>query len=402
MRQVLILGGGYAGMLAAGRLAHLADEASITLVDARSEFTQRIRLHEMLVGARPDTAPYRELLEPKGITFHQGRVERLDVAARRVTTVDVSGGKHDLSWDLLVITLGSTTGAPLPGVAEHTVRLNDPEEIAAAAVRIAAIAERGGSVLVAGGGLTGIESASELAGRYPGLKVTLLSRDRIDNGYSAAGVEHIRATLQKLGVRVIERKEILSFDRGVARTRDGDVPFDLAIWAGGFVPPAIGREAALPVDAAGGIVVDERLQVIGHPEIFVAGDAASCNASWGHLRMGCVTASPMGAHAGENARRLLAGEDLRPFDFAFPGRNLSLGRHEGLIQMTDYSDTATERIFTGRVATLVKELIGKGTFKVPQWELTHGLKVMEIFGRKVPVDRKRFKTEGEIEWKATA
>jgi NADH:ubiquinone reductase (H+-translocating) len=190
-------------------------------------------------------------------------------------------------------------------------------------------------------------------------------------------------------------------ESGVARTRNGEISFDLAVWTGGFVPPAIGRRAGLPVDAAGGIVVDENLQAIGHPEIFVAGDAASCYASWGHLRMGCVTASPMGAHAGENARRLLSGEPLRPFDFAFPGRNISLGRGEALLQLTDYSDGPSDRIFTGRIAVFVKELIGKGTFRTPQWELKHGLKLIDLFGRKVPADAKRFDPAGEIEWKAT-
>src|SRR5690606_38269064 len=133
-------------------------------------------------GSPPKAADYRELLEPNGIGFHQGRVENIDIAARRVWTVDGTGIRHELDYDLLIVALGSSTGAPLPGIAEFATRLNDPTEVKAAAGRIASIAERHGSVLVAGGGMTGIETAAELAGRYPELKLTLLTRDTIDQG----------------------------------------------------------------------------------------------------------------------------------------------------------------------------------------------------------------------------
>ena len=60
-------------------------------------------------------------------------------------------------------TLGSSTGAPLPGITEFATRLNDPAEIRAAAKRIESIAGQKGSVLVAGGGMTGIEKDSASA-----------------------------------------------------------------------------------------------------------------------------------------------------------------------------------------------------------------------------------------------
>jgi hypothetical protein len=119
----------------------------------------------------------------------------------------------------------------------------------------------------------------------------------------------------------------------------------------------------------------------------------------------------MGVHAGENARRFLVGEPLQPFDFAFPGRNLSLGRKEGIIQMTDFRDIASSTIFTGRTATIIKEGVCRGTFKVPQWELKSGLRLMDIARRKVPAGARRTTPAGierismesrGIEWKPTA
>ena len=398
-QRVVILGGGYAGLFAAARLAPVVGKASVTLVDARAEFTQRVRMHELLAGRNLASAPYRELLEPQGIAFRQARVGRIDPGARRVALIDDGGAGEELSYDLLIIALGSVTGAPLPGVAEHAIRLNDPEEIRRAAARIDMVAGRQGKMLVIGGGLTGIETVTELAESHPGLQLTLLTRGQLDADYSESGGAHIRSTLDRLGVRVVENADVVEMEAGAARLRDGVLPFDLAIWAGGFAPSPLGRESGLPVDAAGGIRVDENLQVIGHPQILVAGDSASFDAAWGHLRMGCVSASPMGAHAGENARRLLSGEMPEPFDFAFLIRCISLGRKEALVQRTAPDDRPIDRIYTGAIARLVKEGICQGVFRVPQWELKTGLRLLTHAKGSPQNDRTRL--QRGVEWKPT-
>jgi NADH dehydrogenase FAD-containing subunit len=401
-QRVVILGGGYAGLFAAARLAPVAASAAITLVDGRAEFTQRVRMHELLAGRSVASVPYRELLEPRGIAFRQARVERVDPDRRRVELADHGGGRQELPYDILIIALGSVTGAPIPGAAEHAIRLNDPEEVRHAAARIADVAARQGRLLVVGGGLTGIESATELAERHAGLRVTLATRGRLDADYSAEGGAHIRATLERLGIELVEHADVSRLEEGRACLGDGTLPFDLAIWTGGFLPSPLGRRSGLPVDAAGGILVDDRLQVIGHPEILVAGDSASCDASWGHLRMGCVTASPMGAHAGENARRIVTGEAPEPFDFSFAIRCISLGRRNALVQGTSFDDRPIDRIYTGRIATIVKELICQGVYRVPQWELKTGLRILPVPHVKKRADIDRVKIQRGVEWKPMA
>jgi NADH dehydrogenase FAD-containing subunit len=91
--------------------------------------------------------------------------------------------------------------------------------------------------------------------------------------------------------------------------------------------------------------------------------------------MGCVSALPMGAHAGENAVRLLRGEEPAPFDMAFTIRCVSLGRKDGLVQFVTGDDRPLDRVWTGRRAALVKELICRLTLAVVRWELRAGLRL---------------------------
>jgi NADH dehydrogenase len=140
------------------------------------------------------------------------------------------------------------------------------------------------------------------------------------------------------------------------------IPFDLCLWSGGFVASPLARDAGLPVNARGQVLVDTTLRVIEHPEIFVAGDAAAVGgADGGELRMACATAMPMGAYAGEALAKAIAAEPIRPFQFAFKIRCISLGRRDGLIQHVDQFDRAVPQVWTGRVAAAIKEIVCRST-----------------------------------------
>jgi NADH:ubiquinone reductase (H+-translocating) len=371
--KVLILGGGYAGMMAAARIAR--SRAEVTLIDARPTFFQRIRFHEMLAGGTPKTLDYAPLLGRRGVRFVQARAESLEPGRQRVLARGADGGRVELGYDTLVFALGSTTAPGVPGAAEHAVRLDDPAAIREAAARVRALAGSGGRVLVVGGGLTGIETAAELAEHYPGLQVTLTTRGRVGDGYSEAGSHHMRRRLADSGVSLFEDADVRSVEPGRAWMADGgDIPFHLCVWAGGFEAPALAREAGLAVDAYGRILVDPALRAAGHPEILAAGDAAVAAFAGGQaLRMGCVSAMPLGAHAGENVRRRLRGEELQPFSFGFQINCISLGRKDGLVQFVDPDDTPRPKVWTRRPAVLTKEFICRMTYGMVRNELRTGL-----------------------------
>jgi NADH dehydrogenase FAD-containing subunit len=375
--KVLILGGGYAGLMAASRIARGSSSVEVTLIDARPTFTQRIRLHETLAGRKPATFDYAPLLRRRGVRFVQARVESLDPGRHRVLARSLDGSPVEHRYDTLVLALGSHTRASVPGVAEHAVRLDDPAALREAAARTAVLANTGGRVLVAGGGLTGIESATELAERYPNLRVTLATRGRVGDDYSEAGSAHLRHRLIELGVEILDDTGIAGLEPGRALLADGgQLPFGLCVWVGGFEAPALAREAGLSVDFAGRALVDPALRAQGHPDVFVAGDAAVATLPDGHaIRMGCVSAMPLGAHAGESLRRVLAGREPEPFAFGFVIRCISLGRKDGLVQSVEPDDTPLPRVKTRLAARITKELIGRMTYGVPQWELRTGARL---------------------------
>lgn len=375
--KVLILGGGYAGLMAASRITRGGSPAEVTLIDARPTFTQRIRLHETLAGRKPATFDYASALGRRGVRFVQARVESLELGRNRVLARSLDGGPIEHRYDTLVLALGSHTRASVPGVAEHAVRLDDPVALREAAARIATLAGTGGRVLVAGGGLTGIESATELAERYPGLRVTLATRGRVGDDYSEAGGAHLRHRLIELGVEILDDTGIAGLEPDRALLADGNtLPFGLCVWAGGFEAPALAREAGLAVDFAGRALIDPALRAQGHPEIFVAGDAAVATLPDGRaIRMGCVSAMPLGAHAGETVRRLLRGQEPEPFAFGFVIRCISLGRKDGLVQYVQPDDTPLPRVRTRLAARITKELICRMTYEVPRWELRTGARL---------------------------
>jgi NADH dehydrogenase FAD-containing subunit len=380
-RKALILGGGYAGMIAAARIARGLQRArragaavDVTLLNAKADFVQRIRLHEVLAGREPAVLRAAPLLAKRGVRFVEARVEELDPARRQVTARTAGGERLALDYDVAVLALGSTTAASEPGVAEHTVRLDDPLALRQAHGALVRLTASSGQVLVAGGGLTGIETAAEIAESFPALRVTLATRGRVGDGYSRRGAEHLRHRLGTLGVVLKEDVEIREVLAGAAVLAAGDpVPFDLCFWCGGFAAPPLLRESGLAVDAWGRVRVDAMLRVVGHPELFAAGDSAAApGAGAPAIRMGCVSALPMGAHAGGNAARHLLGDEPQPFDMAFQIRCISLGRKDGLVQRVTAGDTPLDKIWTGRRAALVKELICRSTLETVRWELRTG------------------------------
>lgn len=371
--RIVILGGGYAGLIAAARMRRADTQASITLVDAKPEFVHRIRLHEMLAGSRPHTLPYAPLLQGRGITFVQGFVAAIEPAQQRVIGQDHTRQPFALDYDYLIVALGSYSTANVPGVADHAVRLNDPVAIQQAQLRLHELARTHGRVLIAGGGLSGIETATEIAERMPGLRITLATHDQVGAGYAERARQTLRRRFRELGVDVLEETKIIGIDQQTAYTAGNDaLPFELCVWTAGFTAQPLARDAGFAVDGYGRIVVNAYLQAIEQPNVFAVGDAAAAERDGRTIRMGCVSALPMGAYVGDALGRRLHGNTPPPFAFDYPLRCISLGRRGGIVQRTRPDDTPIAQVWTGVPAVALKAAICRLTFDVVHSELRLG------------------------------
>lgn len=353
--RVIVVGAGYAGLLAAARLARHAGVA-VTLVDPAPVFIERIRLHQRATGQRLAARPLADLIAP-GVRWLRARVAAIDLAAHRV---DLDDGSRE-PYDQLVLAVGSVVDRwRVPGVATHCLSLETDTDCR----EIAARAGQGGHAVVVGHGLTGIEAACELAEAFPRLRVTLLGRGSPGADLSPAGAAHLQATLARLGVTV-RSGVVREVHAGRLELGDGDLDFDLCVWAGGFRAPDLAARAGLPVAADGRVEVDASLRVPGHPEVLVVGDAARVCAGDGPggapLRMACATAMPMGAHAAEQVLRRVQGLAATPLRFGSVLACISLGRRDGLVQMLAPDDRPRAAIVRGKLAVLVKEAICRMT-----------------------------------------
>lgn len=341
--QVVVVGAGYAGMMSALRLA---PHAHVTLVDPADRFTERVRLHERAAG-RPDvTHSLGSFLRPTGIVHVAARATEIDTAGREVRTDD----GRVLPYDRLIHALGSRTRSVAPGDRDRAYTVESATELHKR------LQDGPGSLTVVGGGLTGIELATELAETHPGWRVGLLTEGAVGPGLSEKGRAHVRSVLTGRGVRIEEGRRLAGPD---------DIDTDVVVWAASMTPNTeLARAAGIATDAAGRVEVDAALRSVSHPEVYGVGDsAAGYTAAAGSLRMGCAAALPCGSQAASAIIAELRGQEPEPLDFSYHLQCLSLGRHDGLVQFVRPDDSPRERVLTGRPAAFVKEGIVRATVR---------------------------------------
>ena len=360
--EILIVGGGYAGVACGTRLGRAlraqGSAARVRLINPTPVLVERIRLHQAVTGQPLHERRIDNLLARAGVELVSGWVDRIDLQARTVRV-----GDELLHWNRLVLAVGSHAGSrDVPGAAEHAWDL-EPGSVAQVKARLEALPP-GARVAVVGGGLTGIEAASEIAESFPRLQVRLVSSGALAHDFSEAGRRYMRDTLAgRLGIELHEDVDVRAVRAGALETDRGALHFDLCVWAAGFRLPTLPREAGLRVNARGQVLVDPQLRSISHPAVYVAGDITSPVLPPGQpLPMGCKSAIPTGAHVGDNLARELRGETPRAFDCALIFFCVSLGRRRGLIQWADGKGRLTGRILTGRRGALFKEMICKLTW----------------------------------------
>jgi NADH dehydrogenase len=371
--RIVVIGAGYAGLMATNRfLGSLTDQErqriTLIVVNPRDVFVDRIRLHQLAAGSRDTvTTELDDLLHRDAIVIN-GRAHVVDPEGRTVR-VAMAGRKIDLAYDYLVYSAGSVADPTLPGATQNAWCIGNYDEARSAAEAI----DAGGPdvrIAVVGGGFTGVEAASEVADRHPDAAVSLFCATDLLPGMRPVARRSVARTLRRLGVCVEEHSPIEEVEQGKLRLRDGRLhAFDVCVVATSFAVPDLAERSGLATDGAGRLQVDEHLRSRSHPSVIGAGDAVVApDEVAGHLRMGCVTALPMGGQAAETLLALVRGKPLPVISIGFLIQCLSLGRKAAYVQVVRPDDRPRAFHVGGRPAAAIKEMVSAMVVKAPRKE----------------------------------
>ena len=262
-------------------------DVDITLVNPRPKFVERIRLHQLVAGNYDATVDYGTLLG-EGIGWSSTAPPASTPPTARWSWRPAAA----LDYDYVIYAVGSTGAVPasVPGAAEFAYPIAELEQ----AQRLRAAIDElhpDAPVTVVGAGLTGIETAAELAEQ--GRKVTLVCGGQLGPTLSGPGRRSVAKVLAKLGVAVLETDMVTQVRPDAVVFADGAVrPSAITIWTAGFGVPELAAASGLHTDALGRLLTDETLTSVDDPRIVAAGDCAAPSGQ--PLRMSCQSANPAG------------------------------------------------------------------------------------------------------------
>jgi len=366
--RIVIVGGGYVGMYTALRLQKKLrrGEAEITVIDPQSNMTYQPFLPEAAAGSiepRHVVVPRRKVL--KKCHHLTGRVTRISHADREVTVELSEGNVTTVSYEVLVVAPGSVARTlPIPGLAEVGIAFKTVGEAiylrnhvlsrldAAATTMDPLLRQRLLTFLVVGGGYAGVEALAELqdmasyATRYyddiapSDMRWVLVeAAGRIMPEVSPKLGVYTVKRLMEVGIEVFLDTRVKSMEGGHVVLDDGtEFDADTIVWTAGVKPNPMLDATDLPRDDRGRIECTAKLQVVGMPEVFSAGDCASVP----DLSKDDPAAktAPSAQHAvrqaatlGSNIVQFLRERELAEYKHKNAGSVASLGLYRGVAEI---------------------------------------------------------------------
>mgnify|MGYP002039047263 FL=1 len=335
MKQILIIGAGFAGLWSALSAIRQLDlngskGVEVTLLAPQAELHVRPRFYEP--DAHTLAAPLQALFDAVNVRFVQGTAYHIDEAARRVGYRTRSGTRCTLPYDRLIMACGSELERPDMVGIEHAFDVDKLDSAARLETHLKSLASlpntpARNTVVVAGGGFTGIETATELPARLrailgedAALRIVVIDRGArigaaLGNGIRPA----IEQACEALGVEWVCGATVVSVDPAGVQLDNGQrIDASTAVWTVGFKANPLTEQISGERDNRGRLHVDGNLKVKGNDAVYAAGDVAyaTCDELGNHAVMSCQHAIPLGRHAGNNAAAELLG--VAPMAYSQP------------------------------------------------------------------------------------
>ncbi|QFI69540.1 NAD(P)/FAD-dependent oxidoreductase [Sinorhizobium alkalisoli] len=332
--RILIIGAGFAGMWSALGAMRLLDQqgkadgsVEVAVIAPQPELHIRPRLYEK--NASMMKAPLSEIFANAGVRFIKGYATAVSTAKNSVSYSDDEGRETTISYSKLVLATGSVLFRPdIPGLA-HAFNV---DQLADAAVLEEHISElrrlpesrSRNTVVVAGGGFTGIETAAEMPhrlraalGKDADVRVVVVERnDAIGPDLGPGPRPVIEQAFAELGVETRLGEGIIAIDpEGVTLASGERIDAATVVWTAGARANPITKQIDAEKDAFGRLHVDRNLKVIGHSNVYATGDVAyaATDDDGNRTMMSCQHAQNLGRSAGHNVAADLLGVDPIPY-----------------------------------------------------------------------------------------
>lgn len=348
-KRVVVIGAGFAGINAVHELRDL--NVDVTIVDRNNFHTFQPLLYQVATGylsAEEVGATTRSIFRSqRNVHAVVGDVVGVDWESQHITLSD----GHALSFDYLIIAAGGTANLGLiPGMTEHSYPLYTLDD--AVRLRKHLLTEMEKSVLnvespskttvvVVGGGPTGVETAGALStmehdllgSNVEDLRVVLIEAlPRLLNGFHEKSGQAAWDGLHKLGVEILLNTKVKEADATSITLDDGTViETQTIIWAAGILAVDLGERFGLDVNKKRGITVEPTLQVVGKPNVFVAGDISWIKDT--PAPQLAPAAIQTGKHAARQIKHLIKGEPVTEFRYLNKGNMAVIGRGAAVVEL---------------------------------------------------------------------
>ncbi|HHK0529016.1 TPA: NAD(P)/FAD-dependent oxidoreductase [Pseudomonas aeruginosa] len=332
-QRILIVGAGFAGMWSALSAVRQLDrqgrdDVEVTVLAPQPELRIRPRFYEPDVQRM--AAPLGELFAAVGVRFVQGSAQRIDVAGKWVEYRDAEGTLAQLDYDRLVLAAGSGVWRPASVVgidaAFDVDQLEDALRLEAHlhALRDLPDSPARNTVVVAGGGFTGIETATEMPARLrailgekAALRVIVVDRGAAIGASMGADLSGLIAEASaELGVEWCLGRSVAAVDAEGVTLDDGQrIEAKTVVWTVGVRASTLTGQIPGERDAQGRLHVDRNLKVLGLDDVYATGDVARAATDdlGNHALMTCQHAIALGRSAGNNVAADLLGVEPIPY-----------------------------------------------------------------------------------------
>jgi NADH dehydrogenase len=273
-KHIVILGGGYGGLRISQRLlaTDLPSNAQLTIVDREPYHCLKTEYYALAAGTEPDSALRVPFPNDPRLQVKYGEVTNIDLEQKQIQMTD----QEPLSYDYLIIGLGCEDKYHgVPGAKEHTHSIQTLHKTRKAYQALNNVRPHG-EVAIVGGGLSGVELASELCESRPDMHIRIFDRgESILSPFPERLRQYVRTWFSNHGVDLVHKANITKVEPTILYNHDQPVSVDAIVWTAGIQANRVVQELPVDQDQMGRITLSEHHFIPNYQEVFVVGDCAN-------------------------------------------------------------------------------------------------------------------------------